>query len=108
MSAIQTLAVVGHPIAHSLSPALHSAAYEALGLPWRYVAVDVQPGQLQEYINSTDSSLRGLSVTMPHKVSALEALTLLTSLLSELTPSTHSALIMTKLDVVSSPVTTQM
>ena len=73
MSPRQTLAVVGHPIAHSLSPALHSAAYEALGLQWKYVAVDVQPGQLQEFINSTDSSLRGLSVTMPHKVSALEA-----------------------------------
>lgn len=72
MSSIQTLAVVGHPIAHSLSPALHSAAYETLGLPWKYVGVDVQPGQLSEFINSTDNSLRGLSVTMPHKVSALE------------------------------------
>ena len=71
MSSIQTLAVVGHPIAHSLSPALHSAAYKCLGLDWIYVAVDVQPGQLSDFINSTDSSLRGLSVTMPHKVSAL-------------------------------------
>ena len=72
MSSIQTLAVVGHPIAHSLSPALHSAAYKCLGLDWKYVAVDIQPGQLSDFINSTDSSLRGLSVTMPHKVSALE------------------------------------
>lgn len=73
MSSVTTLAVVGQPIAHSLSPALHNAAYETLGLPWKYVAVDVQPGQLHEFINSTDHSLRGLSVTMPHKVSALEA-----------------------------------
>ena len=72
MTSIQTLAVVGHPIAHSLSPALHQAAYDALGLPWKYVAVDVQPGQLAAFISSTDVSLRGLSVTMPHKVSALE------------------------------------
>lgn len=88
---IRTLAVVGHPIAHSLSPTLHQAAYDHLGLPWKYVAVDVQPGELAGFLDSTDSSLRGLSVTMPHKVAALEAANRL-DLLSERTGSVNTLL----------------
>ena len=90
-SEIRTLAVVGHPIAHSLSPTLHQAAYEHLGLPWNYVAVDVQPGELAGFLDSTDSSLRGLSVTMPHKVAALESSKRL-DLLSERTGSVNTLL----------------
>ena len=37
-------AVVGHPVAHSLSPAIHRAAYQLLGLEWSYQAIDVKPG----------------------------------------------------------------
>lgn len=70
---MQTLAVVGHPIEHSKSPALHSAAYAVLGLDWKYVAVDVQPGDFDLFLDSTDNSLRGLSVTMPHKLAALHS-----------------------------------
>lgn len=72
MTSITTLAVVGHPIGHSLSPVLHQAAYQELGLDWKYLAVDVQPGELSKFIDSTDDTLRGLSVTMPHKTAALE------------------------------------
>ena len=71
-SEIRKLAVVGHPISHSLSPALHRAAYEQLGLGWTYEAEDVQPDHLDSFLAGCDFSLRGLSVTMPHKVSALE------------------------------------
>jgi shikimate dehydrogenase len=67
------LAVVGHPISHSLSPKLHNAAYEFLGLPWTYSAIDVAPGEFDEFLRREGSSFHGLSVTMPHKVSALEA-----------------------------------
>ena len=90
-SEIRTLAVVGHPIAHSLSPTLHQAAYDHLGLSWKYVAVDVQPGELGHFLDSTDSSLRGLSVTMPHKVAALEASNRI-DLLSERTGSVNTLL----------------
>lgn len=69
----RTLAVVGHPISHSLSPTLHQAAYSQLGLPWSYEAVDVAPGEFDSFLASRDSTLRGISVTMPHKVSALQA-----------------------------------
>lgn len=59
--------VIGHPAAHSLSPALHRAAYRQLGLDWGYGAHDVAPDQLDEFIGHLDGSWRGLSVTMPHK-----------------------------------------
>ncbi len=60
-------AVVGAPIAHSLSPALHRAAYAALGLDWTYGAVLVDSAGLEKYIDGLDESWRGLSLTMPLK-----------------------------------------
>lgn len=54
-------------MAHSLSPALHRAAYAALGLDWTYSAIDVEPGGAAEFIAGLDESWRGLSVTAPHK-----------------------------------------
>lgn len=61
-------AVLGHPIAHSLSPVLHRAAYQALGLEgWRYDAVDVDSGALEGFVAGLDASWAGLSLTMPLK-----------------------------------------
>ena len=65
-------AVVGHPVAHSLSPAIHCAAYQLLDLDWSYQVIDVEPGGLRAFIASLDDSWRGLSVTMPHKVDLVE------------------------------------
>lgn len=60
--------MVGHPVAHSLSPALHRAAYRRLGLDWSYDAVDVEPGGLARFVAGLGRDVwRGLSVTMPHK-----------------------------------------
>lgn len=70
-----SLAVVGHPIAHSLSPALHRAAYDVLGLDWTYRAIDVEPGTFASFLAGDGAELRGISVTMPHKTAALEAAT---------------------------------
>ncbi|CAN5359149.1 shikimate dehydrogenase [soil metagenome] len=61
------LAVLGHPIAHSKSPAIHRAAYEVLGLDWSYDAVDVAGPGLAEFVLSRGPSWRGLSLTMPLK-----------------------------------------
>jgi shikimate dehydrogenase len=66
------LAVLGHPIDHSLSPALHGAAYKVLGLDWSYERADVTEIQLDEYVGSRDESWRGLSLTMPLKYRATE------------------------------------
>jgi shikimate dehydrogenase len=64
-------AVLGHPIAHSLSPALHNAAYKALGLPWHYEAVDVESGGLAAFVDGLGPEWAGLSLTMPLKVEAV-------------------------------------
>lgn len=60
-------AVLGHPIAHSLSPVLHQAGYAALGLEHEYSAIDVQENEFVEFLDTCDSSWMGLSLTMPLK-----------------------------------------
>ena len=67
--------IVGDPIGHSLSPVLHRAAYDALGLDWSYEAVQVPPGGLPAFLDGLDSSWRGLSLTMPLKREAVPLLT---------------------------------
>jgi shikimate dehydrogenase len=59
--------VLGSPIAHSLSPVLHRAAYAELGLDWTYDAVEVDSDGLEGFVASLDPSWRGLSLTMPLK-----------------------------------------
>jgi shikimate dehydrogenase len=72
---VQTrLAVLGHPVAHSLSPRLHAAAYGVLGLDWTYEAVDVTEEALPEFVAARDASWRGLSLTMPLKRAILPLL----------------------------------
>lgn len=61
------LEVWGDPIAHSSSPALHAAAYRALGLDWQYGRRQVSADAFDDAFASTDESWRGLSLTMPLK-----------------------------------------
>jgi len=66
-------AVLGSPIAHSLSPLLHRAAYQALGLQqWRYAAHEVDEGAFLPFVAGLDETWRGLSLTMPLKEVAFE------------------------------------
>jgi len=69
MTAVRRAAVLGSPIAHSLSPVLHRAAYASLGLQgWQYDAVQVATeGELTDFVESCDASWAGLSLTMPLK-----------------------------------------
>ena len=61
-------AVLGKPIAHSLSPVLHNAAYRALGLDgWFYDKHEVGESELEGFLKSLDDSWTGLSLTMPLK-----------------------------------------
>ena len=67
-------AVIGHPVAHSFSPALHNAAFAATGLDWVYVALDVAPGGVPRAFDGVRAlGIAGLSVTMPHKEAAAAA-----------------------------------
>ncbi len=66
--ATNVAAVIGSPVRHSLSPAIHNAACAALGLDWAYVAFEVAPGRAGDALTAVRVlGLRGLSVTMPHK-----------------------------------------
>lgn len=67
-------AVLGHPIAHSLSPVLHRAAYADLGLDWAYDAVDVSAEALPAFLAGLDDTWAGLSLTMPLKQAVLPML----------------------------------
>jgi shikimate dehydrogenase len=65
--------VLGFPVAHSRSPAMMNAAFEALGLDWRYVKLPVPPELFAETARALPGSgYRGANVTIPHKVAALE------------------------------------
>ncbi len=68
-------AVVGSPIAHSLSPALHRAAYVHLGLDWAYERHEVAESGLRAFVDGLDGSWRGLSLTMPLKHEAVRLAT---------------------------------
>jgi shikimate dehydrogenase len=68
------LAVLGHPIAHSQSPLLHAAAYDRLGLNWRYDAIELTTDGLADFIGSRGPVWRGLSLTMPLKREVLPLL----------------------------------
>jgi shikimate-5-dehydrogenase len=63
--------VLGDPIEHSLSPALHNAGYAALGLDWSYAAHRVASGGLTDFLAGLDGDWRGLSLTMPLKREAV-------------------------------------
>lgn len=66
--------VMGDPISHSLSPRLHNAAFDALGLDWVSVAFAVPAGAVPEVFAGLGAlGIRGLSVTMPHKEAAWAA-----------------------------------
>ena len=65
-------AVLGDPVAHSLSPLLHRAAYGEYGLEWSYDARLVPAGGLAGFVDGLGEEWRGLSVTMPLKREAAE------------------------------------
>jgi shikimate dehydrogenase len=75
MSARKRLAVLGQPISHSLSPAIQSAAFAALGLDreWSYQAIEVAPERFEELVRALpDDGFVGANITVPHKLAALQ------------------------------------
>ncbi len=75
MTARRRAAVLGHPVAHSLSPVLHRAAYAALGLTeWRYDVLDVTEEALPGVVTALDDTWAGLSLTMPLKKAVIPLL----------------------------------
>ncbi len=73
-AASTVVGVIGDPIAHSLSPLLHNAAFDALGLDWVSVAFPVRAGATAAALAGMRAlGMAGLSVTMPHKEPAFAA-----------------------------------
>ena len=70
-AATRVAAVIGSPVRHSLSPALHNAGFAATGVDWVYTAFEVEPGRTAVALDAMRVlGLGGLSVTMPHKEAA--------------------------------------
>src|SRR5688572_27997856 len=68
----QKIAKIGHPVAHSISPAFQQAALDALGIDARYEAWDTATADLSTAAESLRSGeLLGANVTVPHKVAML-------------------------------------
>ena len=66
-------AVIGSPVRHSLSPALHNAGFAATAVDWVYTAFEVEAGGARAALDAMRIfGLGGLSVTMPHKEDAAE------------------------------------
>ena len=78
-------AVIGHPIEHSLSPEMHTAGYEALGIAAEYHRFNVEPDHLVEAVEGLCAlGFSGWNVTLPHKEHII-------SLLDTLTPQARRA-----------------
>ncbi|NGQ94179.1 shikimate dehydrogenase [Brevibacillus sp. SYP-B805] len=74
-SKTQMVGLLGHPVHHSQSPAMHNAAFAALKLPYAYAAFNVAPEQLPEAVAGVRAlGMRGVNVTIPHKVAIVPLL----------------------------------
>ena len=68
-------AIIGDPVAQSLSPAMHNAVFRQRKLDWEYVAMEVREDALNEVLQTLgDKGIKALSVTMPHKEAVFEML----------------------------------
>ncbi len=72
-SATRLAAVIGSPVAQSLSPVIHNAVFEKLKVDWVYVAFHVLPARVEDALTAMATlGIGGLSVTMPHKNAVAE------------------------------------
>ena len=70
-----TIALFGHPVSHSLSPAMHNAAFKEMGLWYRYEAFDVAPDDLRDALYTASASkFAGFNLTVPHKQAVMPML----------------------------------
>ena len=96
--------LIGHPVSHSFSPAMHNAAFQELGLDSIYGAFDVTPERLEEALRGVCGlNLGGLNVTVPHKSNVIPYLDNLDPWRKPSVPSTPSS---TKTDACVAPAPT--
>ena len=79
------VALLGQPVNHSLSPIMHNAAYEEMGLDWCYVAIPCDTKNLEQITTALRLiNCKGLNVTIPHKQEILKTCTKLTSIANDI------------------------
>jgi shikimate dehydrogenase len=73
--ATRVAAVLGWPVAHSLSPVIHNAAFAAMGMDWTYVALPVEPDDVPTAVAGLRAlGFAGANVTMPHKEAVADSM----------------------------------
>ena len=77
-------AVIGDPVAHSVSPAMQNAAFTAANLSERYGKYHVKPDELPEFVEFARKNLKGFNATVPHKAALI-------ALLDEIAPAALAA-----------------
>jgi shikimate dehydrogenase len=71
----QVVFILGHPVSHSLSPAMHNAAFEKLHLPWLYSPLDISAREIGPVVKMMkEFNIRGANVTVPYKAKILSHL----------------------------------
>jgi shikimate dehydrogenase len=71
----QICALIGDPVEHTMSPAMHNAAFKKLGLDYLYIPFRVKPAELAQAVAGLRAlNVRGFNVTIPHKVSVISLL----------------------------------
>ena len=83
-SRTRVVGVMGWPVAHSLSPAMHNAAFQALGLDWAYIPLAVPPERLAAAVAGAAAlGFAGVNVTIPHKQAVMD-------LVDDITPAARA------------------
>jgi shikimate dehydrogenase len=89
---LEVAAIIGFPVAQSLSPAMHNAVFRERNLEWRYVAMEVREDALTGVLQTLgDKGIQALSVTMPHKEAVFEMLNNESSGLGDVDESARAA-----------------
>ena len=71
----RALAILGHPVHHSLSPVIHNAAFAAAGLDYCYLALEVRPGDIEAAVRGLRAvNFAGITLTAPHKQTVIPLL----------------------------------
>lgn len=71
----KVVGVIGHPVEHSLSPGMHNAEFERLGLDWVYVPFAVHPDRVETALRGIAAlGVAGINVTVPHKQAVIRFL----------------------------------
>ena len=89
---LEVAAIIGYPVAQSLSPAMHNAVFHQRKLDWTYVAMEVHEDALNGVLQTLGgTSIKAFSVTMPHKEAVFEMLSSVSSNLGEVDESAKAA-----------------